>query len=220
MKNLLKRIPKQNYLILILGLILVCSIMIPSLARYKNRNTIKDIEVWDGNVATSYRSGSGTIDDPYIISNGNELAYFAQMLKTTDYADTYFELNKDIVLNDGTFSYDEEGIKYKLNNTTFYIKENTNEIYDNVDKTGTKIKTINLFESLNNFKGNLDGNYFRIYGLYISSENEEVGLFTNLSGNVSNLYVENAMIYGGNITAGIASSASRIVAMSFCEPRS
>ena len=208
MKGLLKKIPKQNYLILILGLILICSIMIPSLARYKNRNTIKDIEVWDGNVATSYRSGSGTIDDPYIISNGNELAYFAQMLKTTDYADTYFELNKDIVLNDGIFSYDEEGIKYKLNNTTFYVKENTNEIYDNVDKTGTKIKSINLFESLNNFKGNLDGNYFRIYGLYISSENEEAGLFTNLSGNVSNLYVENAMIYGGNITAGIASSAT------------
>ena len=208
MKSLLRKIPKQNYLILILGLILICSIMIPSLARYKNRNTIKDIEVWDGNVATSYRSGSGTLEDPYIISNGNELAYFAQMLKTTDYADTYFELNKDIVLNDGIFSYDEEGIKYKLNNTTFYVKENTNEIYDNVDKTGTKIKSINLFESLNNFKGNLDGNYFRIYGLYISSENEEVGLFTNLSGNVSNLYVENSMIYGGNITAGIASSAT------------
>lgn len=208
MKSLLRKIPKQNYLILILGLILICSIMIPSLARYKNRNTIKDIKVWDGNVATSYRSGSGTLEDPYIISNGNELAYFAQMLKTTDYADTYFELNKDIVLNDGIFSYDEEGIKYKLNNTTFYVKENTNEIYDNVDKTGTKIKTINLFESLNNFKGNLDGNYFRIYGLYISSENEEVGLFTNLSGNVSNLYVENSMIYGGNITAGIASSAT------------
>ena len=51
MKDLLKKIPKQNYLILILGLILICSIMIPSLARYKNRNTIKDIEVWDGNVA-------------------------------------------------------------------------------------------------------------------------------------------------------------------------
>ena len=207
MKSILNKIPKQNYLILILVFILILSIMIPSLARFQNRTSINEIEVWDGNVATSYRKGTGTSTDPYIISNGNELAYFASMLKTEDYQDTYFELNNDIVLNDGIFSYDEEGIKYKINNTIFYIKEYTNEVYDNKDYTGTKIKTINLFESLDNFKGYLNGNSYRIYGLYIANQNEEVGLFTNLSGNVSNLYVENAMIYGGNVTAGIATNA-------------
>ena len=208
MKSILNKIPKQNYLILILVFILILSIMIPSLARYQNRTSINEIEVWDGNVATSYRKGTGTSTDPYIISNGNELAYFASMLKTEDYQDTYFELNNDIVLNDGIFSYDEEGIKYKINNTIFYIKEYTNEVYDNKDYTGTKIKTINLFESLDNFKGYLNGNSYRIYGLYITNQNEKVGLFTNLSGNVSNLYVENAMIYGGNVTAGIATDST------------
>ena len=207
MKSILNKIPKQNYLILILVFILILSIMIPSLARFQNRTSINEIEVWDGNVATSYRKGTGTSTDPYIISNGNEFAYFASMLKTEDYQDTYFELNNDIVLNDGIFSYDEEGIKYKINNTIFYIKEYTNEVYDNKDYTGTKIKTINLFESLDNFKGYLNGNSYRIYGLYITNQNEEVGLFTNLSGNVSNLYVENAMIYGGNVTAGIATDS-------------
>ena len=208
MKSILNKIPKQNYLILILVFILILSIMIPSLARYQNRTSINEIEVWDGNVATSYRKGTGTSTDPYIISNGNELAYFASMLKTEDYQNTYFELNNDIVLNDGIFSYDEEGIKYKISNTVFYVKEYTNEIYDNQDYTGSKIKTINLFESLDNFKGYLNGNSYRIYGLYITNQNEEVGLFTNLSGNVSNLYVENAMIYGGNVTAGIATDST------------
>ena len=208
MKSILNKIPKQNYLILILVFILILSIMIPSLARFQNRTSINEIEVWDGNVATSYRKGTGTSTDPYIISNGNELAYFASMLKTEDYQNTYFELNNDIVLNDGIFSYDEEGIKYKISNTVFYVKEYTNEIYDNQDYTGSKIKTINLFESLDNFKGYLNGNSYRIYGLYITNQNEEVGLFTNLSGNVSNLYVENAMIYGGNVTAGIATDST------------
>ena len=35
--------------------------------------------VWDGSVATSFAGGSGTQDDPYLISNGAELAYLAQI---------------------------------------------------------------------------------------------------------------------------------------------
>ena len=207
MKNLLRKISKTNYIIILLILILLVSTLIPSLARYKNRTSINEVTVWDGSVATKYRKGSGTSDDPYIISNGSEFAYFASMLKTTDYSNTYFELNNDIVLNDGLFSYDLEGIKYKLSNTTFYVKENTNEIYDNIDKAGTKIKSINMIESLENFKGNLNGNSYRIYGLYISGI-DNVGLFKELNGNISNLYIENAIIYGGNVTAGIAANAT------------
>ena len=209
MKNLLRKMSKTNYIIILLILILLVSTLIPSLARYKNRTSINEVTVWDGSVATKYRKGSGTSDDPYIISNGSEFAYFASMLKTTDYSNTYFELNNDIVLNDGLFSYDLEGIKYKLSNTTFYVKENTNEIYDNIDKTGTKIKSINMIESLENFKGNLNGNSYRIYGLYISGI-DNVGLFKELNGNISNLYIENAIIYGGNVTAGIAANATDV----------
>ena len=51
------------------------SITIPSLARYKNRvNT--EINVWDGTVATSFKSGEGTISSPYIISNGMLISTF------------------------------------------------------------------------------------------------------------------------------------------------
>ncbi len=30
--------------------------------------------VWDGTIAESYAGGTGTLDEPYLISNGSELA--------------------------------------------------------------------------------------------------------------------------------------------------
>ena len=35
-------------------------------------------EVWDGSVASSFDGGSGTESDPYLISNGAQLAKLAQ----------------------------------------------------------------------------------------------------------------------------------------------
>ena len=55
------------------------------------------------------------------------------MLKTNSYANTYFKLNNNIVLNDGVFSYDDTSkIMYTLNDSTFYVKNYTNYFYDNV----------------------------------------------------------------------------------------
>jgi len=52
--------------------------------------------VWDGTVASSFASGSGTESDPYIITNGAELAHLYEI----DSTGLYFELGNDIVLND------------------------------------------------------------------------------------------------------------------------
>ncbi len=52
--------------------------------------------IWDGSVAEGFASGSGTEDDPYIITNGAELA----LLSEIDTFELYFELGNDIVLND------------------------------------------------------------------------------------------------------------------------
>ena len=212
-KNFLNKLSKKNKMQIIAVLIvftLLVSIAFPTFARFKNRSSIYEVSEWDGSVANSYRSGTGSKDDPYIISNGSELAYFAKMLKTTNYDGVYFALNHDIVLNQGVFEYDEaNGPQYNLSNSRFYIKNYTNEFYDNTSRSGVKISNVNLFESLNNFKGTFDGNYYSIYGLYISDENvNDLGLFTNLEGTVTNLYVENALIYGGVRTGGIASNAT------------
>lgn len=209
LKKVLKKIPKINYVVFLVLVVLFASFMFPSLARFNNRVPTTNITTWDGTVAQNYRKGTGTSDDPYIIANGAELAYFAEMLKTTNYENTYFKLNNDIVLNNGIFGYDEEnGPTYKLSNSTFYLKEYSNEFYDNVNRENTKIGTINLFSSLDNFQGHFDGNFYTIYGLYITNDNEDIALFTNLNGEVNNLYIENALIYGGSNTAGVASNVS------------
>ena len=208
--NRLSKTQKITCLVLILLFALILSVGIPSLARYKNRNTLSANTVWNGSVASSYKSGTGSSNDPYIISSGSELAYFYSQLATNDYDNKYFTLSNDIVLNTGVFNYDENNrINYILEGKTYYINPYTNKYYDNVDMSGTEVGTVNLFNSLNNFKGTFDGNSFRIYGLYMANEtSEELALFTNLQGKVKNLYVENAMIYGGTTTAGIASTSN------------
>lgn len=62
-----------------------------------------DSNIWDGTVAAGFDGGTGTETDPYLISNGAELAYLADMVnKGTDYTDNHFKLTADIVLNDTT----------------------------------------------------------------------------------------------------------------------
>ena len=203
------KINKFSYLIILCILILCVSILAPSFARFKNRNPLYDISVWDGTVANAYHSGNGTETDPYIISNGSELAYFSSMLKTNDYSDTYFTLSNDIVLNQGIFGYDSTtGVNYKLEGNTYYVEEYGNHLYDSVDRVNVMSDTVNLFTALNGFKGVFNGDYHTIYGLYLTSTEENLALFTNLEGDVENLYVSNSMVYGGNLTGGVASNAT------------
>jgi len=205
----LTSVEKISIFVGLILIIVILSVGVPSLARYKNRNPLDLNTVWNGEVATSYRNGSGTIDDPYIISNGEELAYFSSMLKTTDYKDKYFKLNNNIVLNNGTFGYDTN-VKYTLNTTEFYVKEFTNEFYDNASFDGVKIGNINVFEPINGFKGHFDGDGHIIYGLYVHS-GKNTALFTNLSGTVENLYLKNSMIYGGQVVGGVSSNTDNAV---------
>lgn len=57
--------------------------------------TTQDVEknVWDGNIATSFAGGSGTMGDPYLIETGG------QLLLVKDYFDKSFKLNANIDLN-------------------------------------------------------------------------------------------------------------------------
>ena len=55
---------------------------------------------WDGTVASSYASGSGTQRDPYLISDARELAYLSQRTNSGhSYAGSYFALSNSIDLN-------------------------------------------------------------------------------------------------------------------------
>ena len=51
----------------------------------------------------AFAGGSGTEDDPYLISNGSELAYLAQQVNSgNSYENVHFKLTNDIYLNDTT----------------------------------------------------------------------------------------------------------------------
>jgi len=198
-------IKKQEKKIFVLSIIfiilLIIFVTIPTLSEYKVSNPSDSVVVWDGVVATSYKDGDGSIDKPYIISNGSELAYFALQLNDTNYEGKYFVLENDIILNDGVFDYTE-------NNEIKYIKD------DEEKKIEPSLENsyINVFQHLNGFKGNFDGNNHTIYGIYIDeSIDGQNALFTNLEGNVSNLYIKNSLIYGGKITGGIVSKAKNSI---------
>ena len=179
----------------------------PSLAKLKNRTTLYTTDSWDGTIASSYQKGDGTKENPYIISNGSEFAFFIEQLKTTDYAEKYFELSNDIIINSGTFIYDDiNKLKYNINGVDYVIKENTNEYYD---ENNNQIGNINLLSTINSFKGNLNGNSFSIYGMYISNLNDnDLALFKHLDGTITNIYFKNSLVYGDGNVAGIAINAT------------
>ena len=191
-------------LALCFSILLISIYVVPTLARFKQKIKLDDVSVWDGSVAGSYRSGNGTANSPYVISNGQELAYLLQQSSSNDYENTYFVLNNDIILNDGLFVVDENK-KYIKNDITYYINgdsyysENT---YENL------VNTLNEFASIRNFKGIINGNYHTIYGLFMEDNTDELALFTNLQGIVKNLYIENALIDGGYLTSILASSST------------
>ncbi len=197
-----------------LGIILLCSvlmvsILVPTLANFINKDPKMTPAIWDGSMATDYKSGDGTKDDPYIISSGSELAYFKYKLDETDYSDTYFSISNNIFLNEGVLKYNSDtGIEYVLNETTYYVEYYTNKYYDNPEKNGPEIGTVNIFTPLKNFKGYLEGNLYTIYGLYLTdSSSENLALFDDLQGSIQNLFFKNILVYGGTNTAGLAISS-------------
>ncbi len=200
-------------IILVLLLIVVAvSISIPSLARYKNYVNLEamfsESVTWDGSIATSYTSGTGTEADPYIISTAAEFAYFAQEVDNNNgYADTYFKLDNNIILNNGLFGYDQSNITYTLNDTLFYIEKYTGNAYDNVNLTGNVISNVKIFDTISNFSGHFDGNYYTIYGMYLTQDTTELALINSLTGSFENVYFKNALVYGGSSTAVLANKA-------------
>ncbi|MDD4705609.1 MAG: hypothetical protein PHS24_00135 [Bacilli bacterium] len=208
----LSKIKKIILSIIIISFILLIFNIIPTLAEFIYNDSSISTSAWDGTVASSFRSGDGTENNPYIISNGSELAYLSFKLKNTSFINSYFEITNNIILNEGILKYnDNDEIEYILDDVTYYIEPYTNNYYDNAELNGIPSGTLNILSSLDSFEGTLTGNNNTIYGLYVTSEvNEELALFTNLKGNVSNLFVKNALVYGGIITSGFASKTSNV----------
>lgn len=136
-------------------------------------------DVWDGKTKTEPK-GDGTKAAPYLISNGEELAY---AIFSGGKADAYYELTADIYLNDIT-KIDWE--------------------------TGAPVSgyTPNSWLENKAFQGNLNGNGYVVYGLYSNVSGDKVfgyygcGLIPRVNNgttvNISKLGVDCAYINGTN----------------------
>ena len=154
MERRLNKNEKISLVVLFVLFILLLLFKSPALARFKNRS-LSSSNVWSGEVATKYKSGDGTTDNPYIISNGEELAYFSSMLENNNYEGKYFKLINNIRINEGVFKYEDDKIEYILNDSIYYVDDTS--YYDNDEFTGEAIGTLNVFPSLENFEGYFDG---------------------------------------------------------------
>ena len=172
--------------VLITVLILLFSYKHPTFGKYNNRGNT-GINVWSGMVASNYRSGNGTRENPYIISTGEELAYFSSQLENNDYSNSYFKIVNNILLNEGMFKYENDVLMYTVNSITYYV--NGDEYYDNPNFIGESTGTLNKLNSLNGFKGTIDGDSHTIFGYF-----SDKALFTSLEGNVTGLSIENAFV--------------------------
>ena len=76
-------------------------------AEEKEKEDLKELEqqillnteVWNGTVGNSYAGGTGSKEDPYLIENGEQLAYLAEQVNNGEkYTGKYFKIIKSINL--------------------------------------------------------------------------------------------------------------------------
>ena len=146
---------------------------------------VKD-NIWEGDVAKKFDSGDGTVSNPYIISNGAELRYFAdEITNGENFYNKYIDISDDIYLNDVT-NYSE------------WSKSQSPQ---------------NIWEPIGgNFAGTLDGNGHSIVGVYINSNEDKTGFFRELSLNsiptIKNIQLKNIFVAGESKTGGLVGHAT------------
>ncbi len=198
----------------------------------------KHVEVWDGSVASSFESGSGSKSDPYIIKNAGQLAYLSQTVsKGESYEGKYIKLISDIVLNDETFVFDADSGLVKIADGVRIIYVGTeikgddggeSEAFDitagelgklyasslsqNGGEYSGRINSINpIGKEGYPFSGTFDGNGNSISGAYIRSTTKEcIGIFGyTYEATVKNLSVEKSFVLGKSRVGGIVGEANR-----------
>lgn len=172
-------------------------------AKPASSQTGQPVMVWNGAAASSFASGSGTKEDPYIIENGAQLAYLANLVNDGNsyYASCCYKLSRDIALNE-TANYGS------------WTQEAP-------EHTWLPIGYSDSSDDHAYFTGTFDGDDHTISGLYIETDSDYAGLFGIVrNGTVKNLVLKDAYVSGGNYVGGIvgyfASDTSAVSGFSYC----
>ncbi len=151
---------------------------------------------WDGTLATSFASGTGTKDDPYIIANAEQMAYVA-LSTTLDSKGKYFKVIDNAVFNMNG------AIGITLNSTAAEVKA--------APKSGAYAWSVG---DACKFSGNFDGNGVVIYNVY-SPQSGYGGLFPHIttdnaekSVTIKNVAVKASFFAGYHAAGGIVGDAT------------
>ena len=148
--------------------------------------------VWMGDVAESFAGGSGTQEDPYQISNGDELAYLAKltMANGVKTKGVYYKLTADIILNEDVLTAGHQLNEADVND------------FNKWTPIGRYVSDSDLSQT---FQGNFDGNGFCVSGVYYPDNEFAGGLFGHIyNGNVHDLSVLDTYVKAANMGGGIA----------------
>ena len=83
-KKFLELIKKRKLLVVVILLFFVVNIFVI----YNTFSEKTTSSIWDGKVADHFKDGSGTSIDPYIISDGRELAFFFTIINKEENNDS------------------------------------------------------------------------------------------------------------------------------------
>ncbi len=134
-------------------------------------------DIWDGTVSESFKYGSGTEADPYIISDGADLALLAKLINSGDSRNGFFKLVADI----------------KLNNASGSSLANDARVWTPIGPSAEMP-----------FDGTFDGNHHTISGIYIKSPDNNHALFGVNEGIIKNLRITDSIIEGKQNVGGVA----------------
>ena len=188
--------------------------------------------VFGSSAASEFASGSGTVDDPYVIENAEQLACLSKLVNGLGtYSRSYFVLANDITLNDESFTFDCDTGLVKVSDGTNLsylgtgIKGDTsgsNTVFDTIasevgawyksDTAKTKAPysgTINKWTPIGSeskrFEGYFDGKGHSVSGLYVDVSSYG-GLFGCASAEIENVRIENSYIHAGEFAGALAGS--------------
>ena len=146
-------------------------------------------------ICGKYAEPHRSTDKYYEITNAGELYWFAEQVNG-GYGSLKARIMKDIVVNEGTFTQNEDG---KL----LYNGEAISD--SNKPREWTPIG-----ENRNSYSGIIDGQYHTISGLYNGQCGQYAGFLGDCVGNVKNMGVVNSCFVKASGSSGVGGIAGRI----------
>ena len=162
------------------------------------------VATWDGTVAAGFASGSGTKENPYIISTAAEFAYMVKD-KLVDNAAT-ITVDKYFKVADGISAFVMQRPEYASDIMALGSAADTKDYFE--ENAANMLKWPNYGWEGSSFCGHFDGNGAMVYGLYQTSTNN-AGLFSSIDAGavIQNIGVQNSYLTSSSTSYQVAAIA-------------